>query len=213
MSPGTIELTARWTEAGVCAASAPGSKVSHKWESRRTRPAPRARGRKAKAKRVASLRRASGLAPPQLRVATLGLVLGRVAPRHRARLAPGRRWRGLRARRALGSPRLDLRASLRLAGLDSWRAHVGAHRLGGPIRPIGLPATPVVVAGLARTLTLVSRPARDVRTVAGRGNDPDAPQVTPAYAGLAPAIVVRGPLRHPRDEHVRAAAVFKDEAR
>src|SRR6267378_8259377 len=174
MSPGTIELTARWTEAGVCAASAPGSKVSHKWESRRTRPAPRARGRKAKAKRVASLRRASGLAPPQLRVATLGLVLGRVAPRHRARLAPGRRWRGLRARRALGSPRLDLRATLRLAGLDSWRAHVGAHRLGGAIRPI---AAVRLVPALSSVAAVRSArvPARDVRTVARRGNDPDAP--------------------------------------
>src|SRR3989454_1165271 len=189
---------------------------------------------------------ASGLAAPQLRVATLGFVLGRVPLWQGAGLAPGRRWRGLRARRPLRGARLDLRATLRLAALAARRAHLGAHREGGPIltlrpiaairavppfscvaavrgarvvgpvgavRPIGLAAMPVVVAGLAPTLTLVSRPARDVRTAARRGNDPDAPQVAPAYAALAPAIVVRGPLRHPRDEYVRAAAVLKDEAR
>src|SRR2546430_17558981 len=81
-------------------------------------------GKGPKAKRVASGRRASGLAPPQLRVTTLGLVLGRVPLRHGARLAPGRRWRGLRARRPLGGPRLRLRAALRLARVHPWRAAV-----------------------------------------------------------------------------------------
>src|SRR5256886_4995683 len=170
-------------------------------------------GKGPKAKRVASGRRASGLATPQLRVATLGSVLGRVALRHGARLAPGRRRRGLRPRRPLGSPRLDLRATLRLAALHSWRAHVGARRLGGPIRTVGRAAAPVIVAGLARTLMLVARPARDVRTPTGRGNTADAAQVAPAHADPAPAIVVHGPLRHPRDECVRAAAVLEDEAR
>src|SRR2546426_11037023 len=94
----------------------------------------------------------SGLAPPQLGVAPLGFVLGRVALRHGTRLAPGRRWRGVRARRPLGSPRLDLRATLRLAALHSWRAHIGAQRLGGPIRTVGLPAAPVIGARLARRL-------------------------------------------------------------
>src|SRR5207253_4658572 len=41
----------------------------------------------------------------------------------------------------------------------------------------------------------------------------DLAQVAPAYADLAPAIVIHGPLRHPRDECVRAAAVLEDEAR
>src|SRR2546430_1345938 len=103
-----------------------------------------------------------------------------------------------------GAPRFSGVAAVRGAGV------VGP---GGGVRRMGLAAMPVVVAGLAPTLTLVSRPARGVRTAAWRRNDPDAPQVTPAYADLAPAIVVRGPLRHPRDEYVRAAAVLKDEAR
>src|SRR2546426_664873 len=46
----------------------------------------------------------SGLAPPQLGVAPLGFVLGRVALRHGTRLAPRRRRRGLRARRPLTPP-------------------------------------------------------------------------------------------------------------
>src|SRR3989441_226735 len=164
----------------------------------------------------------SGLAPPQLGVAPLGFVLGRVALRHGTRLAPRRRWRGLRARRPLRSTRLDRRATLRLAALASRRAHVRAHPLSGPIEaigsvgaigPIGLPAVPIVAAGLGRTLTLVARPTRNVRTPARGGNDADAAQVAPAYAHLAPAIVIHGPLRHPRDECVRAAAVLEDEAR
>src|SRR2546428_9938259 len=164
----------------------------------------------------------SGLAPAQLGVAPLGFVLGRVALRHGTRLAPRRRWRGLRARRPLRSTRLDRRATLRLAALASRRAHVRAHPLSGPIEaigsvgaigPIGLPAVPIVAAGLGRTLTLVARPTRNVRTPARGGNDADAAQVAPAYAHLAPAIVIHGPLRHPRDECVRAAAVLEDEAR
>src|SRR5438445_44352 len=103
--------------------------------------------------------------------------------------------------------------TIELTALQSWRAHIGAQRLGGPIRTVGLPAAPVIVAGLARTLMLVARPARDVRTPTGRGNTADAAQVTPAHADPAPAIVVHGPLRHPRDEYVRAAAVLEDEAR
>src|SRR3989449_763018 len=82
---------------------------------------------------------ASGLAAPQLRVATLGFVLGRVPLWQGAGLAPGRRWRGLRARRPLRGARFDLRATLRLAALAARRAHLGAHREGGPIltlRPI-----------------------------------------------------------------------------
>src|SRR5207245_9682645 len=74
----------------------------------------------------------SGLAPAQLGVAPLGFVLGRVALRHGTRLAPGRRWRGLRARRPLRGTRLDRRATFRLAALASPGARGRAHPPGGP---------------------------------------------------------------------------------
>src|SRR3989441_4774184 len=75
----------------------------------------------------------SGLAPAQLGVAPLGFVLGRVALRHGTRLAPGRRWRGLRARRPLRGTRLDRRPAFRPGALPSRGAHARAHPLSGPM--------------------------------------------------------------------------------
>src|SRR5256712_10583343 len=66
----------------------------------------------------------SGLAPAQLGVAPLGFVLGRVALRHGTRLAPGRRWRGLRARRPPRGARLDRRRAFRPAGAPPRRGAV-----------------------------------------------------------------------------------------
>src|SRR5713226_3742553 len=155
MSPGTMELTARCTETGVCAASAQGSNVSHTWESRRTRPAPRAKG-------------TGKLTPQGLRRLSSGsLRWGLSLGASRLGTARGSLLGGGGAGCARGD-RSGARDSTcgRLSG--ARRAHVGAHRLGGPIRTlglIGLPATPLVVARLARTLTLVARPARNVRTV------------------------------------------------
>src|SRR5207245_9209261 len=119
----------------------------------------------------------AGLAPPQLGVAPLGFVLGRVALRHGTRLAPGRRWRGLRARRPLRGTRLDRRATFRLAALASRCAHVRAHPLSGPIGAIGsvgaigsigLPAGRIVAAALARMLTIVARRFRNVQARTSR---------------------------------------------
>src|SRR5256884_457209 len=45
----------------------------------------------------------------------------------------------------------------------------------------------------------------------GRRDDARATEVTTAHAHVAPAIVVHGPLAHPRDEDVRCLAVLEDE--
>ena len=45
----------------------------------------------------------------------------------------------------------------------------------------------------------------------GRRDDARATEVTTAHAHVAPAIVVHGPLAHPRDEGVRRLAVLEDE--
>src|SRR5207302_1984922 len=76
----------------------------------------------------------------------------------------------------------------------------GAGRRGGPVGPTAAAVSLIFGAGATpRWLNL------------GRRDDARATEVTTAHAHVAPAIVVHGPLAHPRDEGVRRLAVLEDE--
>src|SRR5207247_7986481 len=96
----------------------------------------------------------------------------------------------------------------------------------GPVATLGL-VGPVAMITLARPIALVGLvgPTAAAAVVAlifgagatpgwlnvGRRDDARTTEVATAHAHVAPAIVVHGPLAHPRDEGVRRLAVLEDE--
>src|SRR5213596_1856824 len=96
----------------------------------------------------------------------------------------------------------------------------------GPVATLGL-VRPVAMITLARPIALIGLvgPTAAAAVVSlifgagatpgwlnvGRRDDARATEVTTAHAHVAPAIVVHGPLAHPRDEGVRRLAVLEDE--
>src|SRR5207247_2003314 len=161
------------------------------------------------------------------------------ASRRRARGGgPGRRSGGrgrraggralLRGRSALGwrgGPRGPVQTTglVPVLGLVRPVAMLG---LVGPVATLGL-VRPVAMITLARPIALVGLvgPTAAAAVVAlifgagatpgwlnvGRRDDARTTEVATAHAHVAPAIVVHGPLAHPRDEGVRRLAVLEDE--
>src|SRR5207249_9004962 len=75
----------------------------------------------------------------------------------------------------------------------------------GLVRPVGPTAAAAVVS------LILGAGATPGWLNVGRRDDARATEVTTAHAHVAPAIVVHGPLAHPRDEDVRCLAVLEDE--
>src|SRR6266853_1250860 len=106
---------------------------------------------------------------------------------------------------------------------------VGPVAMIGLVRPVAMIGLvgPVAMIALARPIALIGlvEPTAAAAVVSpvfgagatpgrlnvGRRDDARATEVTTAHAHVAPAIVVHGPLAHPRDEGVGRLAVLEDE--
>src|SRR5207247_1071831 len=129
---------------------------------------------------------------------------------------------GARGRRVSAPGLLRGRSALRLR-----RGPRGPVQTTGLVPVIGL-VRPVVMLGLPGPIAMLglvgptAAPAVVVSLIFGAGatprwlnvgrrDDARATEVTTVHAHVAPAIVVHGPLAHPRDEDVRRLAVLEDE--